>query len=93
MQPGQLQVDVPQLEATAGEWSQRSAALAALTPPSLGQPFQPTTAAVSTAHAAVDLAAAALTTRAQETTVAVETGATRYATNEAISATEMTVAS
>ncbi|ABL03713.1 conserved hypothetical protein [Mycobacterium ulcerans Agy99] len=56
MQPGQLRVEVPQLEATAGEWSQRSATLAALTLPSPGQPFQPTTAAVSSAHTAVGLA-------------------------------------
>ncbi len=89
MQPGQLRVEVPQLEATAGEWSQRSATLAALTLPSPGQPFQPTTAAVSSAHTAVGLAAAALTTRTQETIVAVESGATQYATNETTSPAEM----
>lgn len=89
MEPGLLRIDVQQLQATASQWSQRSAELAALTPPSPGEPFQPTTAAVGHAHGTVDLAAAALTTRTQSTTVAVETGATRYGANEETAAAEM----
>ncbi|OSC38478.1 hypothetical protein [Mycobacterium decipiens] len=86
MQPGQLQIDVDQLAATAGQWGVGSADLYGLEPPSPGQPFQPTTAAVSGAHVAVDLAAAALIARAQATTASVADGAARYVSNEATAA-------
>lgn len=89
MEPGLLRVDVQQLQATASRWSQRCAELAALTPPAAGEPFQPITAAVGSVHVAVELAAAALTTRTQSTALAVMTGARRYGANEETAAAEM----
>ncbi|WP_372516842.1 hypothetical protein [Mycobacterium szulgai] len=86
---GSAAVDVQQLQATASRWSQRSAELAALTPPAAGEPFQPITAAVGSVHVAVELAAAALTTRTQSTALAVMTGARRYGANEETAAAEM----
>ncbi|KZS56793.1 hypothetical protein A4G26_16735 [Mycobacterium kansasii] len=89
MEQDRLRIDVGQLEATAGQWSQRSVELAVLAPPLPGQPFQPTAVAVGSAHAAVDLAAAALTARTQATASTVRAGATGYASNEATAVAEM----
>ncbi|AGZ50646.1 hypothetical protein PJK45_29035 [Mycobacterium kansasii] len=92
MERGQLRIDVPQLEGVASQWGQRSLELAVLAPPSLGQPFQRTTAAVRGAHAAVEFAAAALLARTQATASTVQAGATGYASNEATAVAEMAAA-
>ncbi|AGZ50642.1 hypothetical protein PJK45_05215 [Mycobacterium kansasii] len=89
MEQDRLRIDVGQLEATAGQWSRRSVELAVLAPPSLGQPFQRTTAAVCGAYAAVEFAAAALLARTQATTGTVQAGAAGYASNEATAVAEM----
>ncbi|EUA07753.1 hypothetical protein I546_5087 [Mycobacterium kansasii 732] len=89
MKPGQLRIDVGQLEAVASQWGQRSSELAVLAPPSPGRPFQPTTAAVGSAYAAVELAAAALLARTQATIGAVQAGAAGCVSNEATAAAEM----
>ncbi|MHA7652854.1 hypothetical protein ACX9NE_24925 [Mycobacterium sp. ML4] len=87
MEPGQLRIDVQQLPSTAGQWSKRNTELAVLEPPSPGPPFQPNTAAVGSAHEAVDAASAALTTHA--TASAAEAGAMGYVSNETTAAAEM----
>ncbi|ORB84116.1 hypothetical protein B1987_10270 [Mycobacterium kansasii] len=92
MEQDRLRIDVPQLEGVASQWGQRSLELAVLAPPSLGQPFQRTTAAVCCAYAAVELAAAALLARTQATTGTVQTGAAGYVGNEATAAAEMAAA-
>ncbi|VBA61450.1 hypothetical protein [Mycobacterium attenuatum] len=92
MEQDRLRIDVGQLEATTGQWSRRSVELAVLAPPLPGQPFQPTAVAVGGAHAAVDLAAAALTARTQATASTVQAGATGYASNEATAVAEMSAA-
>lgn len=89
MESGELRIDVTQLKAAASQWRELSTRLSVLAPPSPGQPFQPTTAAVGGAHAAVGLAAAVLTARTQATTGAVVAGAAGYVNNEATAAAEM----
>lgn len=86
MKAGELRVNIQQVAATASQWSGRSTELSVLAPPPLGQPFQPTTAAVGGAHAAVGLAVAAFTARTHATASAVEA---EYANNEAAAAAEM----
>ncbi|WP_324666292.1 hypothetical protein MUW33_2049 [Mycobacterium canetti] len=89
MKAGELRVNIQQVAATASQWSGRSTELSVLAPPPLGQPFQPTTAAVGGVNASVDLAAAALTARIQTTTSAVDAGVADYLNNEAAAAAEM----
>lgn len=89
MKAGELRVNIQQVAATASQWSGRSTELSVLAPPPLGQPFQPTTAAVGGAHAAVGLAVAAFTARTHATASAVEAAAAEYANNEADAAAEM----
>ncbi|KAA1247775.1 hypothetical protein F0Q45_22270 [Mycobacterium simiae] len=89
MGPGQLRIDVSQLRATGSQWRELCTELNVLGPPSQGQPFQPTTAAVGSVHAAVGLAAAKSSARAQVTISAVEAGAAGYVGNEATAAAEM----
>ncbi|WP_406816183.1 hypothetical protein [Mycobacterium sp. M23085] len=84
-----LQVVLDQLVATAGQWQGLGAQLIATTPPSAGQPFQPTTAAVSSINATIGAAAAAFATRTQETAGQVTNAAAGYGTQEATSAGEM----
>ncbi|MCV7198471.1 hypothetical protein [Mycobacterium angelicum] len=86
MQSGQLRVDIHQLRATANQWRQSSARLDIAAPPLPRQPRQPTAAAVSSVHAAVDLAAGALTIRTQATSSAVDAGAAGYTNNETTAA-------
>lgn len=89
MKAGELRVNIQQVAATASQWSGRSTELSVLAPPPLGQPFQPTTAAVGGAHAAVGLAVAAFTARTHARASAVEAAAAEYANNEAAAAAEM----
>lgn len=84
-----LQVVLDQLATTAGQWQGLSAQLTATTPPSPGQTFQPTTAAVSSINATIGAAAAAFATRTQETAGQVFNAAAGYGTQEAASAGEM----
>ncbi len=83
MQSGLLRLDAHELHDRSNQWSERSADLAVVAPPSPGLPFQPTTSAVGSAHTAVELAAAALTARIQATFVAVAAGAAGYVGSEA----------
>ncbi|MCA2244758.1 hypothetical protein JF781_20570 [Mycobacterium sp. WUMAC-067] len=84
-----LQVALDQLAATAGQWQGLGAQLTATTPPSPGQPFQPTTAAVSSINAMVSADAAAFATRTQETAGQVTNAAAHYGSQEATNATDM----
>ncbi|WP_310784291.1 hypothetical protein [Mycobacterium sp. Z3061] len=84
----ELRVDFPELKAAAARWSGLTSGLAAPTTPWPGQPFQPTTAAVAGVHTALDLAAAALTSRTTATIALVATGADHYDMNEATAAGE-----
>ncbi|OBB95927.1 hypothetical protein [Mycobacterium sp. 852002-40037_SCH5390672] len=84
-----LQVVLDQLGAMAGRWQGLSAQLTATTPPSPGQPFQPTTAAVSSIHAMITTDAATFATRTQETATQVTNAAAGYGNQEATSADEM----
>ncbi|TAM66434.1 MAG: hypothetical protein EPN51_16855 [Mycobacterium sp.] len=61
------QVVLNQLATTAIHWQGLGAQLTATTPPPPGQPFQPTTAAVSSINARIRTDAAAFATRTQET--------------------------
>lgn len=84
-----LQVVLDQLGAMAGRWQGLGAQLTATTPPSPGQPFQPTTAAVSTIYAMMSNDAAAFAARTQETAGQVTNAAAGYGSREATSAGEM----
>ncbi|OBI37184.1 hypothetical protein A5709_15240 [Mycobacterium sp. E1386] len=83
-----LQVIPAELEATAGQWEGLTSQLAGA-PPSPGQPFQATTAAVNAVNAAIGVTAAAFTARTQETVGGVTTAAGGYITQEATSAVAM----
>ncbi|WP_322860101.1 hypothetical protein U8D42_12805 [Mycobacterium europaeum] len=84
-----LQVVLDQLAATAGQWQGLGAQLIATTPPSPGQPFQPTAAAVSSINAMISTDAAAFASRTQETAGQVTNAAGGYGSQEAKSAGEM----
>lgn len=84
-----MQVGLDQVTTTVGQWQGLGAQLTATTPPPPGQPFQPTTAAVSGINAMVGAAAAALAARTQETTTGMTTAGTKYASQEATNAAEM----
>ncbi|BBZ45430.1 hypothetical protein [Mycobacterium parmense] len=83
-----LQVVPAELEATASQWEALTAQLAGA-PPSPGQPFQATTAAVNGVNAATSLAAAAFAARTQATVGGMITAAGRYTSHEAASAAAM----
>ncbi|WP_406816740.1 hypothetical protein [Mycobacterium sp. M23085] len=83
-----LQVVPAELEATAGQWEALSSQLAGA-PPSPGQPFQATTAAVNAVNAAIGVTAASFTARTQETVAGVTTAAGNYTSQEATSASEI----
>jgi hypothetical protein len=84
-----LQVLPPELLAAAAQWEGLSTQLVRV-PPSPGQPFQPTTAAVTSVNAAIGVEAAALAARTQSTTAGVTTAAGGYVSQEAIAEGEMT---
>lgn len=84
-----LQVAVDQVAAAASQWQGLGAQLAATAPPPPGPPFQPTTAAVGGIDALVVAAAAALASRTQDTATGMTTGGTKYATQEAVNATNL----
>ena len=65
------------------------AQLTATTPPPPGQPFQPTTAAVSGIDALISAAGAALSARTQQTATGMTTAGTHYASQEAKNAVDM----
>jgi hypothetical protein len=78
-----------QLRVTASQWQGLGAQLAEATPPSPGQPFQPTTAAVNGVNAAIGVAAAAFMARTQATAAGVAAAAAEYGNQEAAAANEM----
>lgn len=88
MGQGSMQVLPPELVATAGQWEALTSQLAGA-PPSPGQPFQATTAAVNAVNAAIGVTAAAFTARTQETVGGVTTAADGYTAQEATSAADM----
>ncbi|OMC17182.1 hypothetical protein [Mycobacterium sp. SP-6446] len=83
-----LQVVPAELEATAGQWEALTSELVGA-PPSPGQPFQATTAAVNGVNAAIGVAAAAFTARTQATVGGVTAAVGGYTSQEAASAAEM----
>ncbi|RFZ63727.1 hypothetical protein DE4576_04519 [Mycobacterium marinum] len=83
-----LQVVPAELAATAAQWSALSSQLVG-TPPTSGQPFQATTAAMNAVNAAIDVAAAAFTARTQTTASGVTAASGGYTAQEAASAAEM----
>lgn len=83
-----LQVVPAELAATADQWEVLTSQLVGA-PPSPGQPFQATTAAVNTVNAAISVAAAAFTARTQETVGGVTTAAGGYTAQEATAAGQM----
>lgn len=84
-----LQVALDQVAATAGQWRGLSAQFTATAPPSPGQPFQPTTAAVSGIDALVSAAGSALAARIQQTATGVSTAVAHYSDQEATNAVNM----
>lgn len=83
-----LQVVPAELTATAGQWQALSSQLIGA-PPTPGQPFQATTAAVNAVNAAISAAATAFMARTQETAAGVTTAAGGYSGQEAKSAAAM----
>lgn len=83
-----LQVVPAELEAAAGKWEAVSPQLVGA-PPSPGQPFQATTAAVNGLNAAIGVAAAAFSGRTQATVGGMTTSASKYISQEATSAGDM----
>ncbi|MDM3976763.1 hypothetical protein QRB36_21590 [Mycobacterium marseillense] len=84
-----LQVDLDQLRATATQWQGLGAQLTEAAPPSPGQPFQATTAAVSGVNAAVGVAATGFAGRIQATTAGMTSAGAGYANQEATGVGEM----
>lgn len=83
-----LQVVPAELVATAGQWEALTSQLVGA-PPSPGQPFQATTAAVNAVNAAIGVTAAGFTARTQETVGGVTTAAGGYTAQEATSAADI----
>lgn len=88
----ELQVVLDQLQVTAGQWQSRSARFTSLAPSLPGQPFQPTTAAVSGVNAAINAAATAFVARTQSTAASVAAASTGYGNQEATAAGELAAA-
>lgn len=89
MGSGELQVVPDELGSMAGQWEALGARLGEAAPPSAGQPFQPTTAAVNGVNAAIGVAAAAFTTRTRATAADVSAARAGYTDREAAAAGEM----
>jgi hypothetical protein len=85
----ELQVVLDQLKATAVHWQGLSAQLTGAAPPSSGQLFQATTAAVSGVNATIGVAAAAFASRIQATAAGMTSAVAGYAKQEATGAGEM----
>ncbi|ORA93586.1 hypothetical protein BST31_11130 [Mycobacterium marseillense] len=85
-----LRVALDELVATATQWRGLSAQLTGQAPPSPGQPFQPTRAAVNGVNAAIGVAAAALVARTRSTAGGATSAAAGYGRQEATSAGELT---
>ncbi|WP_293313936.1 hypothetical protein [Mycobacterium sp.] len=85
----ELQVVLDQLRAAAAQWQGLSGQLTGVAPPSPGQPFQATTAAVSGVNAAIGVAGAAFANRIQAGAAGMTSAAAVYANQEATGAGEM----
>ncbi|MCA2303173.1 hypothetical protein JF770_06340 [Mycobacterium intracellulare] len=83
-----LQVVPAELAATAGQWEALTSQLVGA-PPSPGQPFQATTAAMNGINAAIGVAAASFTARTQATVGGMTTATGEYLSQEATSAAAM----
>ncbi|WP_090601421.1 hypothetical protein [Mycobacterium lentiflavum] len=81
---GTNELDVPsdQLQLAASQWRGLGAGLTNAAP-SPGQPFQPTTAAISAIDAAIGISAAACAARIQDTAAAVASAAAGYTNQDA----------
>jgi hypothetical protein len=82
MGTNELKVASDQLQRTATQWQGLSAGLTSAAP-SAGQPFQPTTAAISAIDAAIGVGAAACAVRIQDTAAKVSSAAGGYANQDA----------
>jgi hypothetical protein len=82
MGTSELKVPSDQLQQAASQWQSVSSGLTS-TPPSPGQPFQPTTAAICAIDAAIGLGATACTARIQDTAASVVSAAAGYASQDA----------
>ncbi|OBK12637.1 hypothetical protein [Mycobacterium asiaticum] len=89
MGSNELQVGLDELRATAAQWQGLSAQFTEPVPPSPGQPFQPTTAALNTVNAAVRAAAASLLARTEATADGLVSAAGQYGIQEATSTADM----
>ncbi|OMC14957.1 hypothetical protein [Mycobacterium sp. SP-6446] len=83
MGSGGLRVVPPELQAMAAQWQGLSAGFTNTAPPSPGQPFQPTTAAISAIDAAIGVSAAACAARIQDTAAGVAAAASGYTGQDA----------
>lgn len=77
-----LKVPSDQLRQAASQWQGLSSGLTGA-PPSPGQPFQPTTAAISAIDSAVGVGAAACVARIEDTATGVVAAAAGYASQDA----------
>lgn len=84
-----MQLIAAELQATAARWQGLSGQLTAGVSPSPGQPFQPTSAALSSLYTAIGATASTLAARTGATAGAVTQAAAGYANQEAIGAAEM----
>lgn len=89
MESRELQIDLQQLTATASHWRVLGIEFGALTPPSPGQPYQPTTLAIVAAHRAISRCTAAFTTRTKATAGALEASTAGYVNNESTAAADL----
>ena len=89
MGAGSLHVVVEQLLAASAQWQGLSGELVDAPAPSPGEPFQPTTAAISGVNAAVGMAGAAFAAQTRATAAAVAQAATGYTDQEATAQAEM----
>lgn len=85
---GALQVLPAELAATASQWEVLASQLVGA-PPTPGQPFQATTAAVNNVNAAIGVTAASFAARTQKTVGGVTTAAGGYTAQEATSAADI----
>lgn len=74
----------------AGQWQGLSAQFTTITPPSPGQPFQPTTAAISIVDSAIGTATTSLIARTQQTADGAVSAVEGYGNQEATNAADMT---
>ncbi|MCV7076976.1 hypothetical protein [Mycobacterium szulgai] len=88
MAMNELKVAADQLRQTATQWQGLSTGFGT-TAPSPGQPFQPTTAAITAIDAAIGVGAAVCAVRIQATAASVAAAATGYTSQDASGRSEL----